>query len=109
MTQRAEQATPLTRHIGVQVRDLRKSQGMTQQQLADMVRRRVPGFDRTSLFRTEAGRRYRLTVDELFAFASVLNVPLDRLLPEQPAPRSIRERVAATARQLDDIARELSE
>jgi transcriptional regulator with XRE-family HTH domain len=107
-TNQRQRATSLTKYIGEQIRNLRRAQGISQQRFADLVCETIPEFNRASGMRIEIGQRERVSVDELFAMASALNVPYTRLLPEQGEPAA-SERLRAMARALDDIAARLPE
>ena len=72
------------RHIGQNVRRLRKLRGLTQDQLA--ARMQVQGCDvtRSALAKMEAGQRYFYS-DELYCLKEILQCDFDELFrQEQP-------------------------
>jgi transcriptional regulator with XRE-family HTH domain len=71
---------PVTRRVVQNMRDLRKSRGISAQQLAGLVRGLgVPTLNRSVIANLENGRRDAVTVDELYALAEALNSTPDYL------------------------------
>lgn len=64
------------REIGVRVRDLRESRGLTIDQLADRA-----GIDRKTVIRTELAR-HAVSIDYLMVIAKALDVPLSHVVRE---------------------------
>lgn len=75
----------LYRSIGEAVRGRRRSMGLTQQNLADML-----GISRASLANIEVGRQ-RLLVHQLCNLAHVLDQDVQVLLPKAPDLAKIKE------------------
>ena len=70
-------SSSLYREFGNQVRILRDARGMRQSDLATIM-----GLNRTSITNIELGRQH-VTLDGLYAFATALHVPPQKLLPPQ--------------------------
>lgn len=78
-----------TRVIAQRVKDLRKRQKLTAEQLADRMREVGVPFDKTVIANLETGRRRFVTVQELLALAYVLSVaPVHLLVPPLDAAES---------------------
>ncbi|WP_326551532.1 helix-turn-helix domain-containing protein [Micromonospora sp. NBC_01813] len=87
--------------IGEQVRQVRLSAGMSQQELADSV-----GLDRTMLAKIEAGNR-RLDGVELARLSRALNVSMEYLI--EPRPAVVSRRSAVLTEETDTQAARASE
>lgn len=73
----------ISRHIGQRIRSLRRAQGLTLQQLAEMIHK-----SRASVSKYETGE-ITLDVETLYDIAAALDVDVSRLTdyrPERPAP-----------------------
>lgn len=69
---------------------VRTARGLTQAGLAERVSELGFEVDRSVIANIENGRRERVTVEELFAFAAALNVgPTDLLLPSDDEPIAV--------------------
>ncbi len=66
--------------IGVRIRDLRESVGLTQKQLAEKL-----GIQRTALVQIEAGSR-KLTAEEMLDSAKLFNITVEQLMDPQKMP-----------------------
>jgi transcriptional regulator with XRE-family HTH domain len=75
MIKDSEPNFPLYAALGARIRQLRKSQGLGQEQLADLV-----GVTRTSITNIEAGRQ-RVPLDRIYDIADALDVQAVDLLP----------------------------
>lgn len=72
----------ITDVIGRRVRETRKRQGLTAQQLADLMRDCGVAWNRSIVANLENGRRQDVTVVELLALGRVLHVaPIHLLVP----------------------------
>lgn len=94
--------------VGVRVRDLRRRNGLSVEQLAERCGAAGIPLSTTALYLIEGGgrgkstgrERRRVTVDELLVLAKALDVPAFRLLPEVAEPESAGEaRVIAAVRE----------
>ena len=72
----AEQKQATRDRIGLRITSLRKSKGLTQEQLADMA-----GLQRTHVSRIEAGR-YAVTLETIEAIAEALGMTVDIVDPQ---------------------------
>jgi transcriptional regulator with XRE-family HTH domain len=95
--------------FGRRLRYLREEAGLTQQQLADVMRETGAKMHRSTIGKIEAGERV-MSIGEGAQFADVLGVNLtelitvrnSRLVPAQLKVRSLEYRAAEYARQRDE-------
>lgn len=73
----------------MRIRDIRKTQGITQAELGSRI-----GLPQSEISRIECGRR-TLNVPRLYSIAAALAVHPAALLDEPPPPASPQERLAA--------------
>ena len=66
--------------VGRQIRAVRESQGLTQEQLAARLQTHDCDVTRSALAKMEVGQRH-IYVAELRALRDILNVPYETLLP----------------------------
>lgn len=78
-------AYPYSATVARRVAELRRQRGWSAQRLADEMTEAGQHVSRSTLANLENGRRDRITVDELYAFATVLGVPADRLAHDRPS------------------------
>ena len=67
--------------IGKNIADLRKSNGMTQEQLAAKMQLAGCDMTRSALAKIEAGQRH-IYADELYALQRALEIAYERLFPD---------------------------
>ena len=70
------------RFVGQKIRQLRKRQGLTQEQLAAQLQTNNCDVTRSALAKMEAGQRH-IYVDELKLLTSLLQVSYEELLSEE--------------------------
>lgn len=100
-------ATAVTRHIADQVRQLRREQGVSAARLATAMQAYGGNWTRTTVATLECGLRQSVTVEDLFALAAALDVPIGRLLPAEATGPTPDEVLARMVRELTDLRREL--
>ena len=69
--------------IGLNLRNLRRRAGLTQQQFVDALAEHGVFFQVCTLCKIELGNR-KVFDTEIFAFARILNVPIAQLFEAQP-------------------------
>jgi transcriptional regulator with XRE-family HTH domain len=95
--------------FGRRLHDLREQAGLTQQQLADMMRAAGSKMHRSTIGKIEAGERV-VSIGEAAQFAEVLDLKLTdmltvghgRLVPAHLAVRALEHRAAAYEKQRDE-------
>jgi transcriptional regulator with XRE-family HTH domain len=95
--------------FGQRLRDLREQAGLTQQQLADMMRVAGSKMHRSTIGKIEAGERV-VSIGEAAQFADVLDLKLTdmltaghgRLVPAHLKVKSLEHRAAEYERQRDE-------
>ena len=91
--------------LGIRIKKARKQEGLTQEQLAEVI-----GVSRSAISKWESGDM-EPTINNLAGLARVLNVSTDYLLglDENAANRSVRDRLSPTAEKaLDLLIREIA-
>lgn len=79
-----------TLHVGTEIRNLRETSGMSQEELAGLV-----GLSRPSIVNIESGKR-KISVQELVKFAEVFDLTLDQLVNPSLRPEiGVEESTAA--------------
>ena len=81
--------------VGRKIKALRKSAGMTQQQLSEIM-----GYSRTSITNIEAGRQH-IDLETLLELCSILAVEPAELLPMYDKNMTYDERIAERINRLD--------
>ena len=80
-----DRATPLTRQVAEKVRALRKERRLSGTALCERMREHgITSWAHATVSKLETGRRAFVTLDELHALAKALDVPIARLLPNDP-------------------------
>lgn len=92
------EATVLSERVAVNVRVLRRARGWSVQQLADKLTAAGTPVQRQALTKLENGRRRKVSVDELYAFARVFGVSEHLLTFADNPIGSLLSRSAAQAR-----------
>lgn len=81
---------PIYREIGLRISEIRHRRSLTQSALAALV-----SLSRTSIANIERGEQ-RIMVHDLIEIATVLQVMISRLLPEEPQEAGTRVKAALT-------------
>ena len=96
--------SPLVAAVAQRVRELRRQQGISASQLAELCKETAPTLTRSMIAKIESGVRLSITIDELVALASALGVSAEYLLaPGRPASRTGGRRQGAPERMADAL------
>ena len=100
---------PVTTLFGKRLHGLREEAGLTQRQLADLMRARGYKMHQTTVAKIEAGER-AVPVGEAAQFARVLGIDLTQMINVGQGRRVTAQlKVASLERQADDYAKRLHE
>ncbi len=95
--------------FGRRLRYIREEAGLTQQQLADVMRAHGIGMHRSTIGKIEAGERV-VSIEEAAGFAEVLNMDLRELIKVEKGRRARAQlKVRSLELRADDYARQLEE
>lgn len=83
--------TDPTREVAIRVKELRKARGWSAQRLSTEMARIGCPIERSVLANFESGRRSKLTVVELYAFAHLLGVNPWELASSEPPCETCRD------------------
>jgi transcriptional regulator with XRE-family HTH domain len=102
MAQKAQLSSPQVAAVGSRLRELRKSRGLTQAELARQI-----GIQQSDLSRMEKGE-YRVSLDTLFKILAVFDLELAAFFDEEPTEVEKQQPLSRQDMQILHMLRELS-